>query len=86
VFTGETAARRYAEAAMRNAIQEVAAAPAGTRNQTLNSATYGLARLLHMGAVTAGEIARCMAYAGLAAGLDAPEVERTITSALTARA
>lgn len=84
-FTGETAARRYAEAAMTRAIQDVASAAPGTRNSALNAATYSLSRLIFTGLVTAGEVARCMAYAGLASGLDAREVERTIASALRAR-
>jgi hypothetical protein len=70
---------------MRNAIAEVASAGAGTRNDRLNQATYGLLRLVSAGAVTSGEIAGAMAHAGIAAGLPAIEVERTIASALAAR-
>lgn len=85
VFTGETAARRYAEAAMRNAILEVATAGPGTRNDQLNQTTYSLLRLVSTGAVTSREIAGAMAHAGIAAGLPAIEVEKTIASAIAAR-
>ena len=84
-FKGETTARRYAEVAMRRAIIEVASAPPGTRNASLNRATYSLLRLVETGAVTAREIAGAMAHAGIAAGLDVREVEATITSALRSR-
>jgi hypothetical protein len=84
-FTGNAAAQRYAEAAMTNAIKEVVSAPVGTRNTTLNRVCYNLARLALGGVVTFDEIARAMAHAGHAAGLETREVERTITSALAAR-
>ena len=85
VFTGETAARRYAEAAMRRAIIEVSTAPAGQRNQGLNAATYSLLRLVETGAVTTREVASAMAHAGIAAGLEPREVQATIASALASR-
>ncbi len=84
-FRGETAARSYAEAAMHRAMIEVATAAPGTRNASLNRATYSLLRLVEAGAVTAREIAGAMAHAGIAAGLDAREVQATITSALRSR-
>lgn len=83
-FRGETAARRYVEAAMRRAIQEVASAQLGTRNASLNRATYSLLRLVETGAVTAREIAGAMAHAAAAAGLPPREIEATLTSALSA--
>lgn len=85
VFSGETAARRYVEAAMRRGIAEVASAAPGTRNASLNAATFSLLRLIKTGAVTSSEIAAAMAHAGLAAGLDRPEIEATLRSALAAR-
>lgn len=85
VFKGGTDARRYAEAAMTRAIRDVATAATGTRNATLNAATYSLLRLVEAGAVTAREIAGAMAHAGAAAGLPPREIEATLTSALRAR-
>lgn len=79
-------ARRYGEAALRRAIEAVAAATAGSRNATLNRETFSLMRLAEGGAIHAGEIAAAMAHAALAAGLDRVEIEKTIASAMTARA
>lgn len=78
-------ARRYAEAALRRAIERVAGAGPGARNATLNSETYGLMRLAATGSLTPSEIAEAMAHAGLAAGLDRREIEGTLKSALAAR-
>jgi len=85
VFRGGSDARRYAEAAMARAIREVASAAPGTRNASLNAATYSLLRLVETGAVTAREIAGAMAHAGAAAGLPPREIETTLASALRAR-
>jgi hypothetical protein len=84
-FRGGSDARRYAEAAMTRAIRDVAGAAPGTRNASLNAATYSLLRLVETGAVTAREIAGAMAHAGAAAGLPPREIEGTIASALRAR-
>lgn len=74
--------RRYAEAALHNAVQRVAGTTTGSRNSTLNAETYGLARFIQSGALSPTEIAGAMAHAGIAAGLDAAEVQGTISSAL----
>jgi hypothetical protein len=84
-FRGGSDARRYAEAAMARAIREVASAAPGTRNASLNAATYSLLRLAETGAVTPREIAGAMAHAGAAAGLPPREIEATLASALRAR-
>lgn len=78
-------ARRYAEGALRRAIEAVAGAGEGTRNIMLNRETYTLLRLADAGGTSVGEVARAMAAAGLAAGLSAREVETTIASALRSR-
>lgn len=77
-------ARRYAEAALRRAIERVAGAGPGTRNQTLNAETFGLLRLAPAG-LHPTEIANAMAVAAAAAGLDRREIELTLKSALSAR-
>lgn len=74
--------RRYAEAALHNAVGRVAGTVTGSRNATLNAETYGLARFIQSGALSPAEIAEAMAHAGLAAGLDAIEVQATIASAI----
>lgn len=75
---------RYVEAAIRRAVERVASTGEGGRNAALNAETFSLMRLAREGAIGAGEIAAAMACAGLAAGLDRVEVERTIASALRA--
>lgn len=82
---GDRRARRYAEAALRRAIERVAAAGPGTRNATLNAEAYGLMRLAAAGSLTPAEIAEGLAHAALAAGLDRREIEGTLRSALSAR-
>jgi hypothetical protein len=77
-------ARAYAEAALRRAVERVARAAPGTRNVTLNSEAFSLARLVGTGAVSAGEIAYALSAAGLAAGLDRGEIAATLRSALRA--
>jgi hypothetical protein len=77
--------RRYALAALRNAVQRVASASHGVRNSTLNSETFALRRLSADGSLTASEIARAMTVAAQQAGLDRSEIHSTLTSALRAR-
>ena len=76
-------ARRYALAALRNAIQRVAAAPQGSRNHALNCAAYALCRLAPA-ALDHAEIADALAVAARHAGLPAREVAATLASALHA--
>lgn len=78
--------RPYAVAALRRAVEQVATAPAGQRNATLNSATWRVARFISTGQLQPGEIADALAHAGRVAGLDRMEVQRTLASALAAGA
>lgn len=78
-------ARRYAEGALRRAIQRVASAESGSRNNTLNAETYALMRFAVAGVLHPSEIAVAMAHAGMAAGLERREIEATLNSALSAR-
>lgn len=76
--------RPYAVAALRRAVQQVATAPAGQRNSTLNAATWSLARFISDGQLQPSEIAEALAHAGRVAGLERMEVQRTLASALAA--
>ncbi|CAI9121211.1 bifunctional DNA primase/polymerase [Brytella acorum] len=78
-------ADRYVQGALRGAIRNVATAPEGARNDTLNAETYALGRFIPPGHLTASQIAEAMAAAALQAGLTQHEIERTIASALRAR-
>jgi hypothetical protein len=77
--------RRYALAALRNAVQRVTSAPDGSRNSTLNSETFALRRFLADGSLGASEIAYAMTVAAQRAGLGRLEIRSTLTSALCAR-
>jgi hypothetical protein len=77
--------RRYALAALRNAVARVAAAPEGTRNSTLNAEAFGLSRLMANGSLAAAEISFAMARAAEQAGLGRAEIRSTLASALRAR-
>jgi hypothetical protein len=70
--------RRYLEAAAARACAEVAAAPPGTRNNTLNAAAYSLGRLAEVPGYDPGELEALLAEAGERAGLR-PEEARAIT-------
>ena len=78
--------RRYALAALRRAAGRTATAPPGTRNDRLNSETFGLARFIAEGCLDPSEIATTMAYAARQAGLRPREIEATLASALAAGA
>ncbi|HXF37409.1 MAG TPA: bifunctional DNA primase/polymerase [Actinomycetota bacterium] len=76
---------RYAEAALRREAEAVAAAPQGTRNDTLNKAAYALARFVRTGELSATEVGEALLRAAVAAGLPEREAERTILSGLRGR-
>ncbi|MBV1837175.1 bifunctional DNA primase/polymerase [Acetobacter estunensis] len=84
VENGLRDAGRYMQGAVRAAVSAVASAPEGARNATLNGETFGLAKYIASGHLTAGQIAEAMAAAGLQAGLAKLEIEATIRSALRA--
>ncbi len=75
----------YANAALRHAIQAVACAGEGTRNETLNREAFSLARFISTGDLPVQVIAKALATAALAAGLTSREITATLTSALRAR-
>jgi hypothetical protein len=74
--------RAYALAALRNEADEVAAAPVGLRNETLNRAAWKLARL---DALDHTEIADVLVAAAHDCGLGALEARATIRGALKRR-
>ena len=70
--------------ALRRAVEQVATAYPGTRNDTLNRAAWSISRFISDGALQPSEVAEALAHAGRVAGMDHREVARTLTSALTA--
>lgn len=79
---GDEVGRSYAIGALRRAVEQVATAPGGTRNDTLNRAAYSVARFAAAGLLQPAEIAEALAHGARAAGLDQREVVRTLASAL----
>ena len=77
--------RNYAVGALRRAVEQVAVAPGGQRNDTLNRAAWSMARFIGDGLLHPSEIAVALAHAGLVAGLERREVQLTLTSALGRR-
>ena len=73
----------YLAAALRRAEEEVATAPEGRRNTTLNAAAYGLTRLVPRG-LSATDLVEAMVLAANRAGLPLAEITRTVRSALRA--
>jgi hypothetical protein len=72
--------------ALKRAVEQVATAPAGQRNDRLNSAAWSVSRFIQGGQLLPSEIAEALAHAGRVAGLDRMEVQRTLASALAAGA
>lgn len=81
---GSDATRRYAAAALRRAVERVAGAGEGTRNDALNAACYSLMRFVREGALDASEVADALAIAARHAGLAPRETAATLASALRA--
>ncbi|CAN5824174.1 hypothetical protein BH23GEM6_BH23GEM6_25910 [soil metagenome] len=76
---------RYVQAAVERECLDLATAPEGTRNATLNRAAYALARFVAADEADAGSVVRALTYAATAAGLTEREITRTIESAFKAR-
>lgn len=81
---GGDAARHYALAALRHAVERVAGAGEGTRNDRLNEECFTLARFVREGALGAPEVADALAIAARHAGLTPREAAATLASGLRA--
>ena len=76
---------KYVSAALRNAAEQVANAPEGCRNHTLNKEMWSLMRFVGEEKLHVQEVANTLANAALAAGLNSAEIKATLKSALLAR-
>lgn len=76
--------RAYAIGALRRAVEQVATAPQGQRNDTLNRCVWSVSRFISVGLLQPTEIAEALAHAARVAGLHRLEVERTLASGLKA--
>lgn len=75
---------RYVRAAVEQGCARIRQAPEGTRNSTLNSEAYALARFIGSG-IDERKLVTALADAATAAGLPASEIASTLNSALGAR-
>lgn len=73
--------RRYAAKALADEVAQVAAAPTGCRNDTLNRAAFSLRRFVTDGILTEDEVHSALAGAAHSAGLAHAEIAATIGSA-----
>jgi hypothetical protein len=86
IIRGQSDLRRaYVEAALRRAVERVATAREGHRNDTLNASAFGLTRFISAGDLAPAEIADALAVAARYAGMLFREVQATLASALSAR-
>ncbi len=74
----------YGRAALAGEEARVRMAPVGTRNHTLNAASFSLGQLVGGGVLDVNETAGALLEAALAAGLSEAEATRTIESGLNA--
>lgn len=74
----------YAQQGLINELARIANAPEGTRNDTLNTAAYNLGTLIGAGQLGEQLVVDQLTRAGLAAGLEPRETERTIRSGISA--
>lgn len=75
---------RYADAALRYEVRNVATAQEGTRNATLNRAAYSLGGLVAAGLLGRRTVETALSEAALAAGLGDREIAATLESGITA--
>ena len=74
----------YVQGALNNAIQTMAGAVEGSRNQTLNNQALALGRFVSTGDLNIHQIIATLLPPALSAGLDHREIIKTIASALCA--
>lgn len=74
----------YGEAALNAECRNVALAIKGTRNDTLNKATFAIAQLVAAGQIDEATARSRLAAAALSVGLNADEIKRTMDSGFVA--
>jgi len=78
----ESRTRRYAEAALRDEVLDVAGSSTGNRNERLNRAAFALGQLVAVGVLSEAEVTRELSRAAMSAGLELEEIRATIASGL----
>lgn len=77
-------ASAYAAAALRAEVERVTAAEPGTRNDTLNAASYSLGQLVGAGVLPGELTVAALTRAARTSGLNDDEIRATVRSGLTA--
>lgn len=80
------AGTNYARAAIDREMRNVAMAPEGRRNETLNTAAYNLGQLVAGGVIDRDTVVDSLSAAASSAGLDEKEIAKTIASGMRAGA
>lgn len=75
---------RYAEAALRSAVDRIGRASEGNRNDTLNREAFAVGAFVRDGHIDRATVERELHAAALAAGLTESETDKTLRSALDA--
>lgn len=81
-LAGDPQAARYAQAALRRACDEIAHAPEGTRNHTLNAQSWSIGQLVKAGHLGVREAQEALWLAGKECGLPDGEIAHTIPRAI----
>lgn len=79
---GDPRAARYAKAALEGECREIAAAPEGVRNHTLNRAAFKIGQLVAVGHLDAGDTYDRLAAAAQKCGLPDDEIRQTVVRAV----
>lgn len=80
---GAWEATAYAQAALNAEQAQIAMAPEGTRNDTLNRAAFNLGQLVAGGQISVEQVTTALTHAGIAAGLEPREIANTLRSGLS---
>ena len=86
VVSSARPASAWARAALEQELANVAGAPEGSRNETLNRASFCLSQIVAAGGLDGGDVERLLLERALAAGLSEREARATIASGFTAGA
>lgn len=70
----------YAQTALNAECAQIAMAPEGTRNDALNRAALNMGQLIAGGQISEQNVTTALTHAGIAAGLEAREIAKTIAS------
>ena len=86
IETYERSGWRYAQVAMENEVEILAATPDGDRNNQLNKSAFALGQFIPSGYLVEGDVVSALSNAATYVGLSPDEIEKTIRSGIEAGA